>query len=215
MNESSWRFQDYDDSWGIYQINSQTGAIRNIIPSSEHHEGFLSNHEWGHDGKSIYLVRRLTTDRISQISLREIESGTEKDIYHGSIDDYYLSCSQDGKWLAFMNSQEKVLRIIPAAGGETRELYRCEPENDYVIERQSLRWTHDGKYILFAMEQKPQRKKSLWRISIDDAQPQKLGLDIEKNIFELSVHPDGKHIAFGSSIKMPGEIWMMENFLSE
>ena len=47
---------------------------------------------------------------------------------------------------------------------------------------------------------------------MEGGEPQKLGVEM-KNILDLSVHPDGQHIAFRASTNRPGEVWVMENFL--
>ena len=100
---------------------------------------------------------------------------------------------------------------MPAAGGEPRELYRFEKIG---YEGHSITWTADGKYILF--EGEGPRYRELFRISADGGEPQKLGLEMNR-FFNLSVHPDGRHIAFSSSGSnaIPDEVWVMENFLPE
>jgi len=150
--------------------------------------------------------------------LREIESGTEKELYRESADiSFNLSCSPDGKWLAFMKrGEDAVLRIMPAAGGEPRELYRFKNKKEYTIF--TLRWTPDGKYILFdkiqPQIQPPGKKASLWRIPMEGGEPQKLGLEADDRI-SASVHPDGRHIVFSSagSTGANSGTWVMENFL--
>ncbi len=97
---------------------------------------------------------------------------------------------------------------MPAAGGEHRELYRCDQEDERFV---TLRWTPDGKYILFVIRQSEQKKFSLWRIPMEGGEPQKIGL--EMNIASLCVHPDGQHIAFQSTTPAPAEVWVMKNFL--
>ena len=104
---------------------------------------------------------------------------------------------------------------MPAAGGEPRELHRCEQEDGRFA---GLRWTPDGKYILFVIREDRQKKRSLWRIPMEGGEPQKLGklgLEMKDHIFGLSVHPDGQHIAFHAGTGSPVEVWAMENFLPE
>jgi Tol biopolymer transport system component len=143
---------------------------------------------------------------------RDIESGTEKELYRGS-GFLSLSRSPDGKWLAIMN-REKVgfLRIMPAAGGEPRDLYRFK-EEDILL---GIRWAPDGKYILFEQKQANEKKYSWWRIPMEGGEPQKLGLEWD-SVFYTSFHPDGRHIVFSSpaSISENSGTWVMENFLPE
>jgi len=67
----------------------------------------------------------------------------------------------------------------------------------------------DGRYILFGVSRG--KEPELWRISAEGGQPQNLGIRME-GIHTLSVHPDGRRIAFsgGSIIR---EVWALENYL--
>jgi Tol biopolymer transport system component len=107
--------------------------------------------------------------------------------------------------------KEGFLGIMPAAGGEHRELYRFKQEDQNFV---PLRWTPDGKYILFEIVEPGQKKWSWWRIPMEGGEPQKLGLESDSSIY-VSVHPDGRHIVFsspGSTGENSGN-WVMENFL--
>ena len=104
---------------------------------------------------------------------------------------------------------------MPAAGGEPRELYRLEKEEGF---GPSTTWSADGKYILFTKQPLKQNypKRELYRISAEGGEIEKLGLKMLQ-INNLSVNPDGKHIAFSSLGSNPKfrEVWVMENFLPE
>lgn len=201
---------DWKGKKGIWRIDTQSGIFTLIVPHAKDTESFyfLTTHEWSRDGKAIFLGR--LANEQTQIIQREIESGTEKELYRGS-GHLVLSCSPDGKWLAIMNMwTEGFLRIIPAAGGEPRELFRFKGKNSPV----GLRWTPDGKYILF--EQKPTEEKNYcwWRIPMEGGEPQKLELECN-SVFYTSFHPDGRHIVFStrdSKSENSGN-WVMENFL--
>lgn len=196
---------------GIWRIDTQSGIFTLIVPPANDTESFyfLTTHEWSHDGKAIFLGR--LANKQTQISKREIESGIEKELYRDS--GYLaLSCSPDGKWMAIENRTEGFLRIIPAAGGEPRELYKCKEAN-YL---NGIRWTPDGKYILFQQKQ-PEEKKYCWlRIPKEGGEPQKLGLEWNAG-FYTSFHPDGRHVVFSSfdSESVNSGNWVMENFLPE
>ncbi len=75
------------------------------------------------------------------------------------------------------------------------------------------RWTPDGKYVLFNKYDVDEKESSFWRISSEGGEPQKLW---QSKTFsgDLSIHPDGKQIAF-TTFKEEIEIWVMENFLQE
>ena len=101
---------------------------------------------------------------------------------------------------------------MPATGGEPQELYRFEKEERL---GPSITWTADGKYILFAMKnRKIYAKWELCRIPSEGGEPEKLGLEMGR-VFNFSVHPDRRHIAFSSLEQESAEVWVMENFLPE
>lgn len=198
---------------GIWRIDTQSGIFALIVPPANYTGSFyfLTTHEWSRDGKAIFLGRLSNhSPSLTQIMLRDIESGTEKELYRGS-GFLSLSRSPDGKWLAIMNSWTGgFLRIMPAAGGEPRELYRVKEEDSIL----GIRWAPDGKYILFEQKQAKEKKYSWWRIPMEGGEPQKLGLEWD-SVFYTSFHPDGRHIVFSSRVPT-GENsgnWVMENFL--
>lgn len=200
----------HSNRFGHYLVDAKTGAFTVALPPPEGFKFYA--HEWSSDGKSLFLARSSGEDKVSQIILREIESGKEIELYHESdLERFPLARSPDGKWLAFMNIRNNgVLRIIPSGGGEPRELYKCDQKKEQLI---TLRWAADGKHILFVIREFEQDKLRLWRIPFEGGEPQKIGLDI--NIRHLSVHPDGEHIAFSTLDRQPGEVWVMENFLPD
>ena len=109
--------------------------------------------------------------------------------------------------------KEGLLGILPASGGEPRELYKFKQEDQKFV---PLRWTPDGKYILFEIVETGQKKWSFWRIPMEGGEPRKFGLEWDSSIFE-SIHPDGRHIVFsspGSKSEYSGNC-VMENFLPQ
>jgi len=201
----------YSNLYGIYLVNVQTGVFTPVVLPSENSR--LNSHEWSRDGKAFFLGQSSAKDKRSQIMLREIESGKEKEIYNTTnFERFRLACSPDGKWLGFINMRNKdnnALRIIPSSGGEPRELYTCEPQKEQLM---TLEWTADGNYILLVKREIEQKKFNLWRLPIESGKAQQIDLGIN-NIIDLSVHPDGQHIALGTWQSQPAEVWVMENFL--
>jgi len=115
--------------------------------------------------------------------------------------------SPDGKYVAFATEDSTLhrLMVVPTAGGEPRELHRYEAEASWVM---SIAWSRDGKNLLYSVRGDPQ----LWRIGVDGGRPEKTGLSGEGTPWHLSVHPDGRRIAFDSGT-FGAEVWVMENFL--
>ena len=51
----------------------------------------------------------------------------------------------------------------------------------------------------------------LWRIATDGGQPESLGLVMEGLApYGLSVHPDGRRIAFTAGTEIRSELWVLE-----
>jgi Tol biopolymer transport system component len=116
--------------------------------------------------------------------------------------------------LALINmDKKKVLRVMPASGGEPKELLRFEEERRYFGR---IEWTADGKYILYPRlhSTKETQQFALWRIAAEGGEPQELNL-VMAPFQGLSAHPDGQHLAFDSPgfTQKLATVWVMENFL--
>ncbi len=107
------------------------------------------------------------------------------------------------------------LKVFPATGGEPYELLRLQrQEQQEGIQIGSVAWTPDGRHVLFTKGVWP--KLELWRISAEGGAPQRLGLAMDGRNHGLSVHPDGRRLAFSASIGgNQTEVWVMEHFLPE
>ena len=128
-----------------------------------------------------------------------------------------LALSRDGRELAFVLYRgSSSLHTMPVTGGEVRELLRGETLF-LALARGGIEWTPDGRYLLVA-RQTPEsdnsrvRENALWRVPIAGGDPQLL-LSTENPADFLSVHPDGRHIAFSTGSSYAMEVWVMENFL--
>ena len=205
---------------GIYRIDAQTGETAALVT-----EGWAIG--VSPDGEEIfYLAHR--SEAVSLV-VRNLESGQTKDLYStGDIDAAALS--PDGRWLVFTAFPEKQatttgdrsranyleLKIMPAAGGEPRELHRLRsvpsPRGPGWTG-----WTPDGRHVLFVQPQEASGagpwEKELWQIPVEGGEPQRLGLAME-GLRDVQFHPDGQRIAF-TSRRLNHEVWVMENFLPE
>jgi hypothetical protein len=109
-----------------------------------------------------------------------------------------------------------MLKVVPVAGGAARELFRV-PDPQFLSE---IVWTPDGRHLLcfrgadrneLASGNQLDMAKELLSIPADGGQARRIDLPMDK-LRWLSIHPDGRRIAFtaGSGIT---EIWAMESFL--
>jgi Tol biopolymer transport system component len=227
--------EDHTGRRGVYRIDAQTGEVTPIVQSPR---CCIVWPVWSHDGKVIFI--RWTSDRIGEplsIVARDLETGREKELYRvvSPVTVSHLAASPDGQWLAFVwSGTEKgtTLKVMPAAGGEPRELVKLPAprRNTFGTPVFQLAWTPDSRHIIYAPSTAGQKQEfEIWRISLEGGQPQRLGPAMEGlRPHGLSVHPDGRQIAFTAGPAQRGgeagtgpagdpiagdPIWVLENFL--
>ena len=149
--------------------------------------------------------------------MRDLKTGREKELV--SVGRWRFSISPDGRWLAFSGPENPgpVLKLMPVAGGETRELCRLnDPPQTYPHD---LVWTPDGSQLLFTRRRRdpdPQLLTELWRVSAEGGKPDQVNLAPMEFLHDVRVHPDGRRIVFRTINKaQKAEVWAMENFLPE
>jgi Tol biopolymer transport system component len=209
------------DSQGLYRIDVQTGSFTPLVQTTATIAG-IDSPTWSPDGRVIYERRPPLGDR-SRIVARDLETGEEKELYRAVPPAHVhhwptsnLAVSPDGQRLAFVWSDAKnveratALMVLPSAGGEPRELLRAQDPAVIGVPA----WTPDSRHILYARSvwgEKPTFE--LWRISADGGEAQNLGLVMEGlEPCGLSVHPDGKRIAFTAGTDRE-EVWVLKDFL--
>jgi Tol biopolymer transport system component len=203
---------------GLYKIDPQTGKVASIIQFDFGDK--LSEPEWSHDGKKIFYTHKQDEQKEAHIIAYDLETKEKREIYRGEFNPSYiggrnaffmhdLALSPDGKLLAFNKGWSPVLMVVPAEGGEAREVWRMKKRGEQIS---TIAWMPNGKELIYVSYQLPYRKiDEMWRIAVDGGEPQKLGLSMQRMNW-LSVHPDGHQIVF-SSIQRIKDVWMMENFL--
>jgi len=131
---------------------------------------------------------------------RQLGSGAEEARVQFERTSPNVPLSPDGRWLVFRD-KNRTLNLVPAAGGERREILRLDSTND----RCFLTWTPDSRCVLCSKD------GQVWRIPVSGGEARKLAIPV-KGLRQLSVHPDGKRVAMWA--QEPGsEIWVLENFL--
>ena len=192
-------------NYGRFRIDVQTGDFSPVPLSGA--IGWPPS--WSRDGKAIFYHTG------SSIVVRDIETGQGK-VLHGLAKGSPnfaggLALSRDGRQLAFAISESgsKIIKVMPAAGGEARELLRGDQSLMRTTEG-AIAWAPNGLSVLFA---RPtiSRGTDLWLVPVQGGEARKLDLTAE-NMRDLSVHPDGRHIAFTAGGGR-SEVWVMENFL--
>jgi Tol biopolymer transport system component len=206
---------------GLYVIDAQTGNATPI----EMWQGTIDIPAWFPDGKRLlYRSWQPEAGTIAEtVLVRDLETGRETEFFRPTpgmtIDG--IALSPDGRQVALAvlekETRSSVLKVLPIAGGDERELVRAkEPET---IFGDSLSWSSDSRYLIFGKGRAigQDRKTELLAISSNGGEPHALGLAMD-SVRDVSFHPDGHHLAFTTSAGEDAgedkvEVWVMENFL--
>ena len=184
---------DFKGRWGIFEIDAQTGEIAVLVEGEVCKNGNCLFPEWSPDGNSIYYLQGWPVD----VVVRELSSGTVKTLFHNDSNTLHPPMpSPDGQYVAVRRGL--VVGLIPAAGGAWREL----------ISGNVLTWAPDSRSLVIRSTD-----QALWRVSLE-GEAHKIDLGVANS--GISVHPDGRQIAFTVSdpqAQKPPEIWAIENFL--
>jgi Tol biopolymer transport system component len=196
---------------GIYEIDVKDGHVSQLVQFPPVQDFLMdvwwnnSVADWSKDGKSIFYLNR------GIIYKRDLDSGTEKQLYQNKNLVRLLELSPDGESLVCGTTNQKEettsLLMLPVSGEEPVEFYNYQQFSGIRI---VLTWTPDGKYLL--LPRKLDKGSVMWRISPDGGEPEKLWQS-EKEYSSVNIHPDGQQIVF-STFEQVIEIWVMENFLS-
>ena len=202
------------DSQGLYRIDAETGTVtpimqaKNICPPD-----CVEWPVWSPTGTVIFVR---WNRGFRSIAARELESGREKEIYRAASSTRVsrLAVSPDGQRVAFVNNSragKTILKVVSASGGEAQELLTLPT----LAGELPLAWTPDSHHIIYAVSSNGEKREfELWRIPADGGEPRKLGLTMDGLLpYGLSVHPDGRSIAFTAGTPARAEVWVIENFL--
>ncbi len=207
--------RDHTLRQGFYRIEAGTGRVTPLVQTPTRcPNDCLEWPTWSPSGKLIFT--RWVTDG-QTIVVRDLETGEENELLSVRKPSFVgpLVVSPDGRRLAYvwrdLQKGTSVLTVMPAAGGESWELLRRQPPEGIG----DLGWMPDSRRIVYATRTSgEERKFELWRISAEGGEPQSLGLTMEGlSLYGLSVHPDGRQIAFTAGRPHRNEVWVLENFL--
>jgi Tol biopolymer transport system component/beta-lactamase regulating signal transducer with metallopeptidase domain len=211
--------KDPKEHQNAFRIDAQTGETT-VFPGRG---VYMRLATWSPDGQKLYYA----AGPGDGLWARDLVTGEEKELYRGRppgrevrMSDgrprgaffSSVAVSPDGRQLAFSEAQDAsmrswVLKAMPAAGGEPREL--CQMKQPGWIGLNTLAWSGDGRHILFGW--RPKEITELWRVPAPGGEPQRLKVAME-NMRHVRVHPNGRQIAFTAG-RPTAEVWVMENFL--
>jgi len=205
----------YDNKEGrneIYRLDAQTGDVTPLV-RFEPGRGSRAC-VWSSDGKRLFYNEAEKSGGKQYIYTYDLETKRHERLAGSPDDAGFMAVSPDGKWLAVVNGHGvRTIKIMPSSGGEPREVYRSEFESGTMI---IPAWSLDGRFIYFPWPRNPKENiADLYRVSREGGKAERIDLGMMYVRF-LSVHPDGRRIAFWSPGEKPGQaqVWVMENFLA-
>jgi Tol biopolymer transport system component len=164
---------------------------------------------FSNDGKQVYYIGG------PSIMVHNLETHEERELYRTNTYILRLALSPDGRRLAFLEAAKAlrptVVKTLSTSGGEASELYTLK-EGKRFSWGVGLSWTPDGDHVVVGAPDAPDEPDELWMIPAEGGEPRKLELGVK--VSHLSLHPDGRRIAFTRPEPGGGgEVWVMENFL--
>jgi Tol biopolymer transport system component len=198
---------------GIYLVDAETGNLTPIVQDESKKEGGkYAPPVWpvfSNDGKQIYYIGG------PSIVVHNLETHGERELYRTNTYILRLALSPDGRRLAFLEAaralRPTVVKTISTSGGEPSELYTLKKGKRFSW-GVGLSWTPDGAHVVVGAPDAPDQPDELWMIPAEGGEPRKLELGVK--VSHLSLHPDGRRIAFTRPEPGGGsEVWVMENFL--
>jgi len=182
---------------GLYRINAESGAVHLIRRVAR----VTFRPELSPDGKAIFYAQQ-EPSQAPRILVYRMETGEEEMLFRGTSaqsSGRFLYLSPDGGRLAFVladwATNSAAIKIMPARGGELRELVGGLEYRDLMLGG----WSPDGRYLYYVVGG---QSAGLWRVSTDGGAPQKLEVNM-KGLRHPAVHPDGRRISFGAESEPP------------
>ena len=221
---------------GIYQLDVESGVTTLLLRLREEDvfpfptSPLKAAPALSPDGTTIFHTRQISASGSSstQLLAYHLTTGEDREIHHTEAPVLIngLAVSPDGRQVAFSTvggtpewgtssaPSSASLHMMPVGGGEVRHLLTMPGDTPYVT---PIAWTPDGRG-LFLTEPLPftqgGRHIGLWRISLDGGEPVRIDLQVDGEVADPSVHPDGRQIAFIGRV-FTQEVWVVENLLAD
>jgi Tol biopolymer transport system component len=227
--------RDSQDHNVIYRIDAKTGKESVLVPETNGEGMWYTG--ISPDGNTLYFCRT-PGGKGGVYVARDIASGNEKELIRSTAPGRALT-SPDGRYLAIAGvdptSNSRTVLLVPTSGGEPREVLRVPSEAGPAdlgaiwtgtnVKGQVVwpaAWMPDSRSLIVRKRLSDEKRPDeLWLLPIDGGAARKLELHLDRNPFlgmnPLSVHPDGKHVAYmlGGARQLASQqsVRVLENFL--
>lgn len=216
---------------GIHRYALATGTTEMLVKRmTEPAANWICFPRFAPDGNSFFYTRRdffkgadEREDWKDSIVRRNLQSGKEEVVYE-SPEKLQIWCpyelSLDGERLAIVTSDQfrtndfvVAIKVRGVSGSETKEVVRMAPRENVT----SLAWTPDGKRLVYTKELPPKnqgadRPTEVWATAVDSGQSVELKFS-QPGICDISIHPDGRQIAFRAGLSSGQDLWVMEGLM--
>jgi Tol biopolymer transport system component len=209
------------EDWGdvpsaLYRVDLETGEATQLLEFPPHPNWWFGKAAVATaDGEGMIYLHD------GRLVRRHLASGREAELYaHPGLASRTLALSPDGEQLVFgiadsaadegrprvqLNRGDRLM-VMPARGGEARELFRLD-----VAARVSFTtWTSDGRYVVFL--QRDEDSTAVVRVPAMGGEPERV-FATQQELAGLSLSPDGQRAAYYTQ-ENEAEIWVMENLVA-
>jgi Tol biopolymer transport system component len=191
----------------FYRVDLASGKTEILFTTP----GIIPAQDLSPDGKSIFFSERASEGRPARLVRFDIGTHREIELSKG-VDIVSIAISPDGKQLGYIASG--YVAVIPADGGEPREVFRASPWPESANRHRALAWTPDGRYLIFERRSgNGSGPEALFRVPVSGGPAEQITPPLSGAIRFPMVQPDGRGILFAGNPASPVEVWALENFL--
>lgn len=170
-------------------------------------------YDWSPDGKTIVFTHTFTAAEEglpkTDISLLDVATGAIRSLVHTAAAEIRPAYSPDGRWIAYEASEipftwrfDWTIHVIPADGGESRELPKTFNHDPYL-----LGWAGDSRQVI--VEDRERTLYRLYALPVDGGAVTVLNRNVDGLIPQTAVNASGRFVAFvKESLEQPPEVYV-------